>query len=270
MAAEADSAFRQRKVVAEAVDAAAQDAELSSDDGAKKKRSKKSKRIDAAEVEYGNPWVDVLRVLSFLLFVSCGASYLVSGGESFFWSMKVPPKYLRVETWKGLLNGPRYITPEELALHDGSDPSKPIYLAINGSVYDVTAGSRVYGPGGSYHVFAGVDASRGFVTGCFAEDRTPDMRGVEEMHLPLDDPEVDSHWSKSELKRLKEQEKREAKKKTYDALKHWVDFFGNSQKYSFVGYVKREDGWLEKQPKKELCEQARKGRKPRKIPEDGK
>lgn len=96
------------------------------------------------------------------------------------------------------------------------------------------------------------------------------MRGVEDMHLPLDDPDVDSHWSKAELKILKEQERREAKKKTYDALKHWVDFFGNSQKYSFVGFVKRDEGWLAKQPKKELCEQARKGRKPRKIPEDRK
>lgn len=104
MAAEPDSAVRQRKVVAdETVDAVAQDAQPTSDEGGKKKRSKKAKKIGTDEVEYGNPWVDVLRVLSFLLFVSCGASYLVSGGESFFWSMKVPPKYLRVETWKGLL-----------------------------------------------------------------------------------------------------------------------------------------------------------------------
>ncbi|KKY29589.1 putative cytochrome b5-like heme steroid binding domain-containing protein [Diaporthe ampelina] len=270
MPTEPDSTVRQRKAGAEAADTAAQDAQSSSDEGGMKRTSKKGKRVGTDEIEYGNPWVDVLRVLSFLLFVSCGASYLVSGGESFFWNMKVPPKYLRLDTWKGLFNGPQYITPEELALHDGSDPTKPIYLAINGSVYDVTAGSRVYGPGGSYHVFAGVDASRGFVTGCFAEDRTPDMRGVEDMHLPLDDPEVDKHWSKAELKILKEQERREAKKKTYDALKHWVDFFGNSQKYSFVGYVKREEGWLEKEPKKELCEQARKGRKPRKVPEDRK
>ena len=103
MAAEADPAVRQRKVVAGAVDAAVQDAQPSSDEGGKKKRGKKGKKIDTDEVEYGNPWVDVLRVLSFLLFVSCGASYLVSGGESFFWSVKVPPKYLRMETWKGLL-----------------------------------------------------------------------------------------------------------------------------------------------------------------------
>lgn len=106
MAAEPDSAVRQRKAVADTADTP------SVDEVGKKKSSKKSKRVDTEEVEYGNPWVDVLRVLSFLLFVSCGASYLVSGGESFFWSMKVPPKYLRVETWKGLLvreypSGPR-------------------------------------------------------------------------------------------------------------------------------------------------------------------
>lgn len=167
-------------------------------------------------------------------------------------------------------NGPKYLTPEELRQYDGSDPSKPIYLAINHTIYDVTAGSRMYGPGGSYSVFAGVDASRGFVTGCFKEDQTPDMRGAELMYLPLDDPEVDKHWTKSELKILKEQEKRQAEKKVYDGLKHWVDFFGNSKKYSKVGYVKRPANWLEKEPERELCAQAAKGRKPRKIPEDKK
>lgn len=64
-------------------------------------------------------------------------------------------------------------------------------MAINGTIYDVSNGRKHYGPGGSYHFFAGADASRGFVTGCFDTDRTPDMRGVEEMYLPLDDPEID-------------------------------------------------------------------------------
>lgn len=103
MAAEPDSAVRHRKAVADTAATSVQDAQASIADGGSKRSSKKGKTVDADEVEYGNPWVDVLRVLSFLLFVSCGASYLVSGGESFFWSMKVPPKYLRVETWKGLI-----------------------------------------------------------------------------------------------------------------------------------------------------------------------
>lgn len=165
-------------------------------------------------------------------------------------------------------NGPKYLTLEELSAYDGSDPEKPIYLSINGTIYDVSAGARMYGPGGSYNVFAGVDGSRGFVTGCFKEDRTQDLRGAELMYLPLEDPEVDKHWTKSELKVLREQEKRQAEKKVYDGLKHWVDFFGNSQKYSLVGYVKRPADWLEKEPKRELCDLAAKGRKPRKVPQD--
>lgn len=53
-------------------------------------------------------------------------------------------------------------------------------------------------------MFAGADASRAFVTGCFKEDRKPDMRGVEEMYLPQDDVEVDSLYSEEEMKVQKE------------------------------------------------------------------
>lgn len=162
---------------------------------------------------------------------------------------------------------PLYLTPEELLAFDGTDASKPIYLAINGTIYDVSANTRTYGPGGSYHIFAGVDAARGFVTGCFADDRTPDMRGVEEMHIPVDDPEVDKHFSAKELEELKKKEVEEARQKVHDQLSHWVNFFARSPKYPKVGTVKREKGWLEKEPKKKLCDQAQKGRPKRKVPE---
>lgn len=166
--------------------------------------------------------------------------------------------------------GPIYLTPEELAGYDGSDPDKPIYLAINGSIYDVSSNARTYGPGGSYRFFSGCDAARGFVTGCFAEDRTPDMRGVEEMFLPLDDPVVDRHWTAAQLAELKKQEMAEAERKVQEGLTHWVNFFKNSPKYDFVGYVKRPEGWPGTEPKRPLCEQAAKGRKKRVIPKEGK
>lgn len=43
-------------------------------------------------------------------------------------------------------------TPEQLGKYDGSDKTKPVYLAIDGDVYDVTASRRIYGPLGPYHV----------------------------------------------------------------------------------------------------------------------
>lgn len=163
--------------------------------------------------------------------------------------------------------GPIYLSPEELSAYDGQDPDKPLYLAINGTIYDVSNGRRIYGPGGSYNYFAGVDAARAYVTGCFAEDRTPDMRGVEEMFLPLDDPETDDHWSRPELQRMRVKELERAKEKAHDALKHWVDFFANSNKYTKVGYVAKPEGWLEALEPRELCAQAQKGRSKRKVPQ---
>lgn len=157
-----------------------------------------------------------------------------------------------------------YLTPEQLAGYDGKDASKPVYVALNGTIYDVSNGRKMYGPGGPYSYFAGCDAARGFVTGCFAEDRTPDMRGVEDMFLPLDDPEVDAQWTAAEMKVMKEKELADALKKVDDALGNWVKFFANSKKYHQVGYVKKPENWLEKEPKKKLCDAAQQGRSKRK------
>lgn len=41
---------------------------------------------------------------------------------------------------------------EALSRHDGSDASLPLYLAIKGTVYDITKGSMFYGPDGALHV----------------------------------------------------------------------------------------------------------------------
>ncbi|CAO1633139.1 unnamed protein product [Parajaminaea phylloscopi] len=53
------------------------------------------------------------------------------------------------------------ITPEELAQYDGSDPEKPVYVAIKGLVFDVSAKREMYAPGKGYHIFAGKDGSKG-------------------------------------------------------------------------------------------------------------
>lgn len=52
-----------------------------------------------SEDEY-NPWVDVLRVLTFLVLASAGLSYLISSGDTFTWGIKQPPKYLQRAYWE--------------------------------------------------------------------------------------------------------------------------------------------------------------------------
>jgi len=47
----------------------------------------------------------------------------------------------------------------ELAQFDGTDDNKPIYIGMNGYVYDVSAGRDYYKVGGAYHYLAGKDSS---------------------------------------------------------------------------------------------------------------
>lgn len=230
------------------------------------KPKKKLTPNELAKAEDNAPisFLDLARSLTFILLVSCSISYFVTG-DSFFWHAK-RPQFTRPEVIKAWLNGPQQLTDADLKKYDGSNPDLPVYLAINGSIYDVTAGRRFYGPGGSYHFFAGADASRAFVTSCFDVDITPDMRGVEEMFLPLDDPEIDSQYTSGQLKMLKQQERKNAKLQVDQGLRHWVDFFGKSTKYFKVGEVKREKGWETKGPQPTLCPKAQAGRKKRSPP----
>lgn len=48
----------------------------------------------------------------------------------------------------------------ELARYNGGDSTLPIYLALDGYVYDVTKGREFYQVGGPYHDLAGRDASK--------------------------------------------------------------------------------------------------------------
>ncbi len=55
--------------------------------------------------------------------------------------------------------GNQSFTPTKLAQFDGSDPAKPIYLGLDGLVYDVTTGKEYYDLQGRYHFLAGKDSS---------------------------------------------------------------------------------------------------------------
>jgi len=101
---------------------------------------------------------------------------------------------------------PRTFTKEELARYDGTDESLPIYLAVKGKIYDVTAGKNYYGKGHGYNVFAGRDGSRGFHDMCFTEEclaKIDDLEGLTE-----------------------------AQAKSID---HWAEFYAKEAKYPYVG-----------------------------------
>ncbi|KAF8204831.1 cytochrome b5-like heme/steroid binding domain-containing protein [Pholiota molesta] len=76
-----------------------------------------------------------------------------------------------------------------LAEYNGQN-GRPLYLAIDGDVYDVSQG-KAYQEGGSYHHFVGTDAARAFGTGCFKDHRTHDIRGMTEAEL-----RGLAHWKK--------------------------------------------------------------------------
>lgn len=165
-------------------------------------------------------------------------------------------------------NGPLLLSDTDLLAYDGSDPTKPIYIALNGSIYDVSIGRHFYGPGGSYSFFAGRDATRAFVTGCFDTDLTPDLRGAEETYIPVDVEGAEkTELTPAQEKIRRELETRIARKKVQDTIEGWATMFrGDGAKdYFKVGEVKREEGWLEKLPKRELCARAQKQRPKRKA-----
>lgn len=167
-------------------------------------------------------------------------------------------QYKLTHIFQKIKQGPVTLTPSQLSLYNGTDTSLPLYVAVNGTVFDVSANRMIYGPGGSYNFFAGRDATRAFVTGCFKEDLTNDMRGVEIMFLPVEDIEEEAVTS-AEKKIRREKELRAARARVEATVKRWSGFFANHAKYFEAGRVVVEDGGVEGEPWP-LCESAKKQR----------
>eukprot|EP00735_Rhodelphis_limneticus_P013109 TRINITY_DN6629_c0_g1::TRINITY_DN6629_c0_g1_i1::g.20336::m.20336 TRINITY_DN6629_c0_g1::TRINITY_DN6629_c0_g1_i1::g.20336 ORF type:complete len:161 (-),score=34.83,sp/O13995/DAP1_SCHPO/38.41/4e-23,Cyt-b5/PF00173.23/9.8e-10 TRINITY_DN6629_c0_g1_i1:184-666(-) len=98
----------------------------------------------------------------------------------------------------------RDYTLEELRKYDGRD-GRPILIALKGIVHNCTYGAPFYGPGCSYHVFAGKDATR-----CMALTSTDEK---DSFNHSLDDLQAEH----------------------FEALEHWVGFFRT--KYPIVGKI---------------------------------
>jgi hypothetical protein len=139
----------------------------------------------------------------------------------------------------------------------------------------------MYGPGGGYSFFAGRDAARAYVSGCFKSDLTHDLRGLEEMFITGKSREEDTKEleeiaeieerkrqlfraealeSKEKirmdgrirwLKGRREKRRNEAWEKVKAQVDHWDKFFREHDKYFYVGKVVHES--LEGKPVPELC-----------------
>ncbi|EAW07203.1 putative heme/steroid binding domain protein [Aspergillus clavatus NRRL 1] len=220
----------------------------SSSPSSKPPKSKAPRRSSHARSSIGI--LDIIRVLVTLVVASCGLSYYMTG-ESVLWGYR--PWFTRWPLLVRYIQGPLALTPAQLALYNGTDASLPIYLAVNGTIFDVSANPHVYGPGGGYSFFAGRDATRAFVTGCFQEDLTHDLTGVEEMYIPLESEE-DRALGSGERKNRRAQDVRDAWAKVHRQVAHWENFFRNHKKYFEVGRVVG----LEELPteKRELCRAA--------------
>jgi len=74
------------------------------------------------------------------------------------------------------------ITVDYLAKCDGEHDGYPTYVAIKGTVFNVS-GNSAYAPGASYHVFTGKDASRGLAQSSLKpEDARPEWEDLSDEH----------------------------------------------------------------------------------------
>lgn len=133
-------------------------------------------------------------------------------------------------------------------------------------MFDVSASPHTYGPGGAYSFFSGKDAARAFASGCFKEDLTWDLRGLEEMFITGKDKEDDDK-EMAEIERLerdggmesrvrylrkrRDSRRKEAWKQVVKAVDYWDKFFRNHDKYFYVGKVVHPD--LTGEPVRKLC-----------------
>jgi predicted heme/steroid binding protein len=78
----------------------------------------------------------------------------------------------------------RVFSMEELAQHDGSDESKPLYMAVKGTVFDVTSARDFYGRGSEYNFMTGRDVSHGIAKWSFdPKDHHDSLEGLTKEEL---------------------------------------------------------------------------------------
>ncbi|KAI9286163.1 cytochrome b5-like heme/steroid binding domain-containing protein [Umbelopsis sp. AD052] len=164
------------------------------------KREPESRSVSSEPPKSGGLFMLAFNIVTWGIVLFFVSSFLIT--DSWTWGYR--GKWVNVNTW--IPKKQIELTEQELAKYDGTNPSLPVYIAIDGEVFDVTKGKGWYTPGGSYHFFAGRDAARAYATGCFKEHLTHDLRGLGEHQLK--------------------------------SIEHWKKFYDNHHNYFKIGTVK--------------------------------
>lgn len=116
---------------------------------------------------------------------------------------KMFPKQVQQVTDTGFV-----MTLDELATMNGITENTPIYISIEGYIYDVSVARDLYGPGGPYHRLVAIDGTKAYATGCLEESC---------IYITVKESPLTA------------QEQKE--------VTRWLDFYKNHDKYEYVGKV---------------------------------
>lgn len=83
---------------------------------------------------------------------------------------------------------PRNFTVKQLLNFDGTkdpktDEDKPVYLSVNGIVFDVSDGRNFYGPDGPYEAFAGHECGVALAKMSFDKEHLDDLAGCKDLNF---------------------------------------------------------------------------------------
>merc|ERR1712232_338740 len=101
--------------------------------------------------------INTMSTLALILATLCTILVVMIAREILF---KGPGKKVKTKKDPQMAENVKDMTVDQLSKFVGDeDGDSPIYVAVDGLIYDVSRAYKLYGPNGAYHLFAGKDAS---------------------------------------------------------------------------------------------------------------